>query len=329
MTIRLGVPQSRNQWICLLLGLVAAVTSAVPIARGLYSLTWSKTEARVVSSRWKPGFRVSAADIRYRYAVGGRDYTGDRYSFRALLVVNRMIGRDVNMIVARYPPGEPVTVSVNPSDPSDSVLTPGIDFESLVPFGLGLFLMVLGLGRTGSAAVAVPTAVAGPAPPRPRYRLAWILGLMGAALCLYGISVLYQGIASLSWPSADGRILYSHASTGKRPETLLWYEYHVENQRYVSSKYRTGGNVSPFRDVVEAAAKRYPAGEAVKVYYDPGNPQVALLEPGVWWGNFAAPAIGLLVLAAAWLAKKYAQITAMRRGSPPSQTSSAAPGRRR
>ena len=34
----------------------------------------------------------------------------------------------------------------------------------------------------------------------------------------------------------------------------------------------SGGNRTPFRDVAEAAAKRYPAGRAVIVYYNPADP---------------------------------------------------------
>jgi hypothetical protein len=53
------------------------------------------------------------------------------------------------------------------------------------------------------------------------------------------------------------------------PETLLWYEYHVDKQRYLASNYRNGGNGTPFSSVAEAAGKRYPVGRTVSVYYNP------------------------------------------------------------
>jgi hypothetical protein len=222
-----------------------------------------------------------------------------------------MVGRDVQSIVGRYPPGERVMVAVNPTDASDSVLIAGLDADSVIPLVLGLFLMLLGLGDVQKQSTAAAPAI--PMLTPPRYRLAWILGVIGAGLILFGVIALYQGIASEGWPSVGGKIMYSHARTGRNAETLLWYEYRVGDQRYVSSKYRTGGNGTPFRKVAEETAKRYPAGQVVKVYYNPHNPAEALLEPGIWWDNFAAPVMGLLILGAAWLAKKYAEAVAWRR----------------
>lgn len=311
MSIRFGLPHSKELWFALLLGVFSAGTSVVPLARGLYSLAWPMTEGVVLASRSKPGFRISAIDIRYRYNAGGREYTGDRYSFRALLTADRMVGRDVTALVGRYPPGERVQVAVSPTDPSESVIAPGIDVDSLVPFVMGLLFTGAALVKKEKEGEQV--GATGPTRAKPRYRMAWTLGLSGLFVCLYSASVLYQGVTSLSWPVADGRILYSHAITGNSAETKLWYEYHVENERFVSSQYRTGGNASPFDDVVEAAAKRYPVGKAVKVYYNPGNPKEALLEPGVWWGNFVGPVIGVMLLGGAWFAKKFAEIMAARR----------------
>jgi hypothetical protein len=58
--------------------------------------------------------------VRYRYAVGGTAYVGDRLSFRA------SYGRaDVESAVARYPTGSAVSVSYSPGDPRRSVLEPG------------------------------------------------------------------------------------------------------------------------------------------------------------------------------------------------------------
>ena len=312
MRVRLGIPRSKNQWILAIMGAAVTVGCAVPLARGVLSLFWPRVDGVITYSGNMSGNRAIGVDISYRYATGGEMHTSDRFRFQFVLTARKMRGRDVQSILGRYRIGDPVKIAVNPANPGDSVLEPGPDFESMIPFVLGLFLLLLGLGdaRKDEQLQAIPPL---PLPTRPRYGLARVLALTGVALFLFGAFYLYQGISSMQWPAAEGRIVYSHARGGRHPETLLWYEYYVEKRRYLASNYRNGGNVTPFLDVAEAATNRYPVGRAVRVYYNPRNPQTALLEPGVWWGNFMAPAFALLLFSAAWVAKRYAEIVAARK----------------
>ena len=309
MSLRLTIPRSKNQWFLLLLGGAAVAVSAIPVAHGVRSLAWPRVDAVITHSRETVRNRRMTPDIGYRYTLGGRSHTGNRYRYQSLIA--RVRGRDVQSIVGKHRPGDRVQVAVDPDDPDDSVLFPGVDFESLVPLGLGLLLVLLGVGqiRKDETRAVVPRQ-------RRRSRLATVLACLGWAVLLFGAWQIYRGIASTSWPAADGRVVYSHARTGSAYETMLWYEYFIDQRRYLASNYRNGGNASPFRSVAENAAKRYPEGRAVKVYYNPANPAEALLEPGVWWGNFVAPIVGAILLGAAWLAKKYAEIMAARRTGP-------------
>ena len=311
--IRFQIPRSKNEWIVTLAGAAVTVGCAVPLAQGLISLSWPKVDGVITRSRDMPGYRAIGVDIGYRYSTGGNTYTGGRFRFQFVLTARKMWGRDVRMILGRYRVGEPVKIAVNPGNPADSVLEPGPDVDTMMPFALGLLLLLLGLGEVRKPEWTPPW----PQPSRPPYRLAKILGFTGAALFLLGAFWVYHGISSTQWPSVEGRILYSHGRGARTPETLLWYEYYVANRRYLASDYRNGGNVTPFEHVAKAAAKRYPVGRAVTVYYNPRNPQDALLEPGIWWGNFVPPGLALLLLIAAWVAKRYADIMASRSSKSP------------
>jgi hypothetical protein len=309
--IRLGIPRSKNQWILALLGAAVTVGCAVPLAQGVLSLSWPRVDGVITHSREMKGDRAIGVDIGYRYATRGQTYTGGRFRFQFVLTARRMWSRDVRSLLGRYRAGEPVKIAVNPRNPADSVLEPGPDFESVIPFVLGLFLLLLGLGDVRKDE-PVHSSSAWPVPARPRYRLAKIFAVTGVALSFLGAYYVYHGISSTQWPSVEGRIVYSHARGGQHPETLLWYEYYVQNRRYLASNYRNGGNFTPSLAGAEAAAKRYPVGAVVPVFYNPGDPQDALLEPGLWWGNFVALAFALLLAGAAWVAKRYADIVASR-----------------
>jgi Protein of unknown function (DUF3592) len=311
MRVRLGIPRSKNQWILMLMGAAVTVGCAVPLAQGVLSLSWPNVDGVITHSRDMAGYRALGVDIGYRYAAGGQTYTGARFRFQFVLTARHMWSRDVRSILGRYRVGEPVKIAINPGNPADSVLEPGPDLESMIPFVLGLFLLLLGLGdvRKDEPVHGIPRWSL---PPRPRYGLSKFLALTGGAIFFWGAFYLYQGINSMQWPSVEGRILYSHARGGPRPETLLWYEYYVDNRRYLASDYRNSGNLTLFLEIADAAAKRYPVGRAVPVYYNPRNPQDALLEPGLWWGNFVPPALALLLIGAAWVAKRYADIRASR-----------------
>jgi hypothetical protein len=81
--------------------------------------------------------------VRYRYAVDGKAYVGDRVSFRA-----DYARADVESAVRRYPAGSAVSVSYSPGDPRRSVLEPGTWHDGrlmtvLVPLTVAAIMAVL------------------------------------------------------------------------------------------------------------------------------------------------------------------------------------------
>jgi predicted phage tail protein len=126
------------------------VTYQIPaITSGLQSQSWKTTTATVLSSRWLTHHATGdeynqtyegkgymhTPEIAYSYTVKGRKFsdTGRRY-------VN-----DIRSIVARYPVGRIVRVTYNPSDPSQSVLEPGVNGMSWFMLAVGLGMIALGV----------------------------------------------------------------------------------------------------------------------------------------------------------------------------------------
>ena len=78
-------------------------------------------------------------DIRYKYAFGVREYTGTVYRFTYFLY--RAKTWQVDEVQARYPVGEPVSVSVKLQDPSEAVLEPGLWYGNFILPGIGLVIL--------------------------------------------------------------------------------------------------------------------------------------------------------------------------------------------
>ncbi|MFH1808993.1 MAG: DUF3592 domain-containing protein [Pseudomonadota bacterium] len=121
-----------------------------------------------------------------------------------------------------------------------------------------------------------------------------------------GVLDLIRASRSLTWPTAQGQILSSrvrHESSSSRtgggsfsadrsrsggtqrtevywPEVI--YTYSAQHQEYRGERVAE----TQYDDATAAGAvQRYPAGRRVQVRYNPDDPTVALLEPGIQGGT--------------------------------------------
>ena len=78
------------------------------------------------------------------------------------------------------------------------------------------------------------------------------------------------------------------------------FEYRISGTRYTGDRVSYGGH-SPGIGAAEIAA-RYPLGAAVTVWYDPGQPGKAVLEPGPKLANWIEPGVGLAMVVLGTLA---------------------------
>jgi hypothetical protein len=114
---------------------------------------------------------------------------------------------------------------------------------------------------------------------------------LGAIVLLLSTVIfeLPKSIASLAWPTTEGVVLSSdiHLMTGWSEDSEGWapsvsYRYSVNGREYVSGNIEIqdvgNGNTDYLAYQV---IQRYPVGERVKIYYNPGDPTIAVLEPGI------------------------------------------------
>ncbi len=115
---------------------------------------------------------------------------------------------------------------------------------------------------------------------------ALIFGMAGAALLYTYFQQRGEARASAGWPATEGKIIHTEvraSSSGDSLNTVYYpqirYEYSVLGQTYTGSQITFGG--TPAKNTLREAKKAlaaYPYGASVTVYYNPENPQDAVLK---------------------------------------------------
>lgn len=117
--------------------------------------------------------------------------------------------------------------------------------------------------------------------------------LLTIMMIVFGAVRLFQGLKSLNWKTTTGKVLENTIEERGYPggffAPVLFYQYTVDGNTYQSAKYSFGFNVFSNSASVEEKLKQYPIGSEITVYYNPLNPKISVLNPGVksFWGYMA------------------------------------------
>ena len=130
----------------------------------------------------------------------------------------------------------------------------------------------------------------------------------GCYLFLKGARNVHWALASTAWPTASATVLRSdttrEVSKGTRRtaaavnfSTRTVVQYTVNSRTYTTSILHFGQTLGS-SDKSEAAlqALRYPSGKQVTVSYNPADPSIAAVKPGLHIAAFWLPAAGLAFL---------------------------------
>jgi hypothetical protein len=143
----------------------------------------------------------------------------------------------------------------------------------------------------------------------------------GAFACFGGMTLFiiaegaYHGFASRSWPSTEGVVDESRIDTQvvrkdkKKHDLVIRYHYTVDGIAYQHDKAQFLDNVFYPKTSKQKVVAAFQAGQTVRVYHSPSNPQMAVLMPGFPVVTFVG---GLLLgflflgigLAGLWLVRK-------------------------
>jgi hypothetical protein len=127
--------------------------------------------------------------------------------------------------------------------------------------------------------------------------------LIGGGICfiffVIGIFIMRAAIRnrrkaeeSTSWPSVQGTITKAWVETQEHEDdegsvTIThfpkWeYEFNVSGMTYTSQNVSFGGTGGSSRELAaQERLKQYPINSQVQVFFNPSNPEEAVLEPGI------------------------------------------------
>lgn len=132
--------------------------------------------------------------------------------------------------------------------------------------------------------------------------ITFVMGIGVVALLVRAWRGQRQANAARQWPQTMGRVIASGvrektvrvrrstSAASYRDQTYygpqITYEYEVDGRRYQHDRLRMGESIltSNYPEA-EKHANGYPIGKSVVVYYDPGNPVEATLDPRTGWGT--------------------------------------------
>ncbi len=278
------------------------------------SRAWIKIDGNIVVSEVKIPLSHTSDDqsdvdavVRYRYVVGGQNRESDRIKFGGQPSLSLGFA---DTLVAKYPVGRQVDVYYDPKDPKSAVLEPRRQDNLLVQFALAITFAAI-------TAILIMHAIAG----KVLYAgngvplFAWAFPLVAfviAILCIVAFArARKRAKASTQWPTVPGTITTSAVieeriedkptdddnSPGLKQRQIrytyryrvdLRFAYRVGQRDFVGTTWAWGWTpIFGRRDLAEKITGKYLQDQSVKVYYDPAQPDTAVLEPSNRQGSLA------------------------------------------
>lgn len=124
----------------------------------------------------------------------------------------------------------------------------------------------------------------------------WLFVIVGLVLVGNGIRLVTHGLRAEHWPVTVGTVQSGGIKSisdedGTTYSAEVTYLYEVAGTKYTNDEAAMEG-MSASQSYAEGVLKQYPVGKKICVYYSPGNPAEAVLEPGIHGGAWICLALG-------------------------------------
>jgi hypothetical protein len=132
----------------------------------------------------------------------------------------------------------------------------------------------------------------------------WAFLFGGVITLAYGAVSSMEAFYSSSWPSVEGVITLSQIDTflseSDTGSTTMYhpqvsYNFRVDGTVYQSDLINLGDYSTTNLQWAQKWLSPYPIGKTVSVFYDPGRPEKAVLEPGPTGGLLIPLFVGVIV----------------------------------
>jgi hypothetical protein len=125
-----------------------------------------------------------------------------------------------------------------------------------------------------------------------------LLTTLGTVFLLLGFYPFFKALSSERWSYTDGEVIRSYATHEVWKEAsiefpyraVIEYRYAVDGREYTSQRVEFGMGASLFfvHDFADRMQRRYPVGKLVRVYFDPAEPWLPVLERSPSMGTSVA-----------------------------------------
>jgi hypothetical protein len=296
--------------LCLALGLFLIGSGTLAIWNAIASRSWPTAPGVVVSSDRKASKNSDKSStvesvVVARYHVNGREYSTDTQRFGVIFGSTDTSVAELQRL--RYPAGSRIPVSYNPSKPELATLEPGFDVNALWTPGGGLALILVAV--MFASLYRDSTALRGGGMAVGALVFSIIFMLIGTPMLIFGGVNLYRAYISQGWPTTKGEIVYDEVDATTtteekrgRTQTSTTYgarvifKYAADGKVRYSNTRRFGELAGADEEWANSIADRYPSGAKLDVYYNPVDPNMAILEPGIQSEAYWLPGAGLAFL---------------------------------